>query len=44
MNEWKFMLDQIEVFDQDYYYAIEVESLGGATDEDLIMFSNFRIY
>ena len=44
MNEWKFTLDDIGIFDQEYFFAIEVTSNGGATEEDLIMFSNFRIY
>ena len=44
MNEWKFTIDDIGIFDQDYFYAIEVTSNGGATEEDTIMFSNFRIY
>lgn len=44
LGEWKFTLDDLGIFDQEFMYAIEVESIGGATDEDLILFSNFRIY
>ncbi|MBQ6342939.1 MAG: hypothetical protein IJI41_07450 [Anaerolineaceae bacterium] len=44
MSEWKLMLDEIGVFDQDFYYALEVETNGGSTEEDLIMFTNLRLY
>lgn len=44
MGEWKFKLDDIEVFDQDFTYIIEVQSNGGADSDDLILFTNTRIY
>ena len=44
MGEWKYTLDDLRIFDQDFYYAVEVQANGGATDEDLIMITNFRIY
>lgn len=44
MGEWKFRLDDIEVFDQDYIYTFEVQSNGGANKEDYITFANTRIY
>ena len=44
MGEWKFRLDDIGVFDQDYFYIIEVQTNGGADKEDLITFGNTRIY
>ena len=44
MGEWKFRLDDVEVFDQDFVYAIEVQSNGGSDKEDMITFANTRIY
>ena len=44
MGEWKFRLDDIGVFDQDYFYIIEVQTNGGSDSEDLITFGNTRIY
>ena len=44
MGEWKFMLDEVGIFDQEFYYILEVQANGGADSEDLIMFANTRIY
>ena len=44
MNEWKFKLDDAGIFDQEYYYILEVQSNGGSDAEDLITFANTRIY
>ncbi len=44
MGEWKLKLDDIEVFDQDFTYIVEVQANGGVEPDDLILFTNFRIY
>ena len=44
MGEWKFKLDDVGIFDQEFYYILEVQSNGGADAEDLITFANTRIY
>lgn len=44
MGEWKFRLDDVGIFDQEFYYILEVQSNGGADAEDLITFANTRIY
>ncbi len=44
MGEWKFKLDDVGIFDQEFYYILEVQSNGGADGEDLITFANTRIY
>ena len=44
MGEWKFKIDDLGIFDQEFYYIFEVQSNGGADSEDLILFTNTRIY
>ena len=44
MGEWKFVLDDIGIFDQDFTYILEVQSNGGADPDDLILFTNTRIF
>lgn len=44
MGEWKFVLDDIGIFDQDFTYIFEVQSNGGTEQDDLILFTNTRIY
>lgn len=44
MGEWKFKLDDVGIFDQEFYYILEVQSNGGADAEDLITFANTKIY
>ena len=44
MGEWKLILDDIGVFDQDFYYILEVETNGGSDKDDRILFINTRIY
>ena len=44
MGEWKYVLDDIGIFDQDFTYIFEVQSNGGADPDDLILFTNTRIY
>ncbi len=44
MGEWKFKLDDVEVFDQDFTYIIEVQANGGVEPDDLILFTNMKIY
>ena len=44
MGEWKFKLDDVGIFDQEFYYILEVQTNGGADAEDLITFANTRIY
>ena len=44
MGEWKFKLDDVGIFDQEFFYILEVQSNGGADSEDLITFANTRIY
>ncbi len=44
MGEWEFKLDDIEVFDQDFTYIIEVQANGGVESDDLILFTNTKIY
>ena len=43
-GELKFKLDDIEVFDQDFTYIIEVQANGGVDADDLILFWNTKIY
>ncbi len=44
MGEWELKLDDIEVFDQDFTYIVEVQANGGVEPDDLILFTNTRIY
>ena len=44
MNEFKFMLDDVYIFDQEFYYILEVQANGGSTAEDSIMFTNLKLY
>lgn len=44
MGEWKYVLDDIGIFDQDFTYILEVQSNGGADADDLILFTNTRIF
>ena len=44
MGEWKSILDDIGVFDQEFYYIVEVETNGGSDNDDRILFINTRIY
>ena len=44
MGEWKFQLDSRGIFDQEFFYILEVETNGGSDAEDAIMFINTRIY
>ncbi len=43
MGEWKYILDDIGIFDQDFTYILEVQSNGGADNDDLIFFTNTRL-
>ena len=42
-KEFKFMLDDREIFDQEFYYILEVQTNGGSED-DTIMFWNTKLY
>ncbi len=44
MGEWKYVLDDIGIFDQEFTYILEVQSNGGVDSDDLILFTNTRIY
>ena len=44
MGEWKFQLDDKYIFDQEFFYILEVQANGGATGEDLITFANTKLY
>ena len=44
MGQWKLTLDSIGVFDQEFFYIIEVETNGGSDNDDRILFINTRIY
>ena len=44
IGEWKSRLSDIELFEQDFTYIIEVQANGGADDEDLIILQNVSLY
>ena len=44
MGEWKYVLDDIGIFDQDFVYILEVQANGGSDSDDLILFTNTRLY
>ena len=44
LGEWKLYLPDMEIFEQDYTYIIEVKANGGADNEDLITFTNTKLY
>lgn len=43
IGEWKYKLDDIGIFDQDFTYILEVQSNGGSEEDDLIFFINTRL-
>lgn len=43
MGEWKYMLDDIGIFDQDFTYILEIQTNGGSETDDLIFFINTRL-
>ncbi len=44
IGEWKSRLSDVELFEQDFTYIIEVQANGGADDEDLIILQNVSLY
>ena len=40
INEWKFILDDQGIYDQDFSYIIEIQANGGVTAEDTILIWN----
>ena len=43
IGEWKFKLDDREIFDQEFFYIFEVQANGGS-EQDTIMFWNTKIF
>ena len=43
LGEWKYILDDIGIYDQDFTYILEVQTNGGSEDDDLIFFTNTRL-